>query len=893
MNTTKKIIVTIFSLLIVAIMAPLSFTHATISTECRTDLTKCTTVELGEYIDELTATLNTVRIHLEQLTAGTATSTWCHTFRVNLGRGSSGSEVAALHLALENEGLTVSSAERSGAYFGITTADAVIGFQQKYKDEILTPWGLQYGTGFVGWRTRVKLNQLYGCGVICTQQGSSCCLGTVCASASIDCTEGYSPIFKGCGTDCNPQWVCVLPTTTCTINSDCYPAGFTPGTCGPFYTCSGGKCYEASAACPPAATSTITVLSPNGGESLGAGKTYTVSWQSSNVPSDAYVGRIALYKGANFLIDLVPFLSKSAVSGSIQWAISQNSVIGSDFKIQVILYTGVAGNESVIASDWSNAPFSIVAATTTLNKIVVSLSANPSSPAVNQNVTLTAQVSGCTTGTTNYYYNFYCNANNVTYNQVRTSNTTASTTCQYSSAGTYTAKVKVDKGMDCTQSDYKTLTIPVGVAATTTPPTPTGPVTADIKVNNQDGPITITSGSSVTISWTSTGATSCSVSPTGFVSPGISGSRSTGALTYSQTYTLTCFSGNVSVSDSVKILVTPTTTIPTLPSQPFTSCVLYISSQNLCVGQSYTITGVSNPAGYKYYWYGTKNGVIDATKTADDYWGAGSGITNFSYVSAPLTTQYIGAYKRYFKLFDGDKEVCTSNTVSSTIKDCGVSTATTVPSAPSNLRVSPPTCSKVMLAWNDNSNNESGFKIERKIGTGTFVALTTIGSNITSYEDNGVSPSTIYYYQVRSYNNIGNSAYSTSVRADTPTCPTTTASLTLSSPANNATNVSLTPLFNWSDVTGASSYTLYYRKQGTSGFSYKSGLTASQYQLTVSDKLDVNTTYEWKVVANIGDSQTYSELWKFTTTATLSSAVLNQMAEILESMRLILNQLSE
>lgn len=35
----------------------------------------------------------------------------------------------------------------------------------------------------------------------------------------------------------------------CTINSDCYPEGFTLGKCGPFYTCSGGKCYEGSAEC--------------------------------------------------------------------------------------------------------------------------------------------------------------------------------------------------------------------------------------------------------------------------------------------------------------------------------------------------------------------------------------------------------------------------------------------------------------------------------------------------------------------------------------------------------------------------------------------------------------------------------------------------------------------
>jgi hypothetical protein len=89
---------------------------------------------------------------------------WCHDFNVNLKIGDSGSEVEALQTALTKEGFNVGG--DTPGEFGEYTASAVVGFQEKYKDEILIPWGLTHGTGFVGKTTRAKLNKLYGCGVV-------------------------------------------------------------------------------------------------------------------------------------------------------------------------------------------------------------------------------------------------------------------------------------------------------------------------------------------------------------------------------------------------------------------------------------------------------------------------------------------------------------------------------------------------------------------------------------------------------------------------------------------------------------------------------------------------------------------------------------------------------
>jgi hypothetical protein len=61
-------------------------------------------------------------------------------------------------VAIDGEG----SSGHESKYFGNQTKLAVIKFQEKYRDTILTPSGLTSGSGFVGKATRTKLNLLIG-----------------------------------------------------------------------------------------------------------------------------------------------------------------------------------------------------------------------------------------------------------------------------------------------------------------------------------------------------------------------------------------------------------------------------------------------------------------------------------------------------------------------------------------------------------------------------------------------------------------------------------------------------------------------------------------------------------------------------------------------------------
>jgi uncharacterized protein (TIGR02145 family) len=87
----------------------------------------------------------------------------------------------------------------------------------------------------------------------------------------------------------------------------------------------------------------------------------------------------------------------------------------------------------------------------------------------------------------------------------------------------------------------------------------------------------------------------------------------------------------------------------------------------------------------------------------------------------------------------------------------GNSTTDVVPVAPTNLSGNAASTNQINLSWTDNSTNETGFKIERKYGTGIFTVVGTTSNNVTTYSDSGLTPNTTYIYRVYSYNTVGNS----------------------------------------------------------------------------------------------------------------------------------------
>jgi hypothetical protein len=85
-----------------------------------------------------------------------------------------------------------------------------------------------------------------------------------------------------------------------------------------------------------------------------------------------------------------------------------------------------------------------------------------------------------------------------------------------------------------------------------------------------------------------------------------------------------------------------------------------------------------------------------------------------------------------------------------------------IPSAATNLIASASSGTQVNLSWQDNSTNETGFSIERKLtlGNSQFVSIATVASNVTSYSDQALPTDTRYSYRIRARNGSDYSSYS-------------------------------------------------------------------------------------------------------------------------------------
>ncbi|MFC1630182.1 peptidoglycan-binding domain-containing protein [Patescibacteria group bacterium] len=119
--------------------------------------------EILAKISEIERLLNQLRAQLSQFGNPGPSEVSCQEFTQNLSFGlRNNSRVRCLQEFLKFQGSEIyPEGIVSGNFFSLTKT-AVIRFQEKYSQDILVPWGLSEGTGYVGKTTREKINELLG-----------------------------------------------------------------------------------------------------------------------------------------------------------------------------------------------------------------------------------------------------------------------------------------------------------------------------------------------------------------------------------------------------------------------------------------------------------------------------------------------------------------------------------------------------------------------------------------------------------------------------------------------------------------------------------------------------------------------------------------------------------
>jgi Fibronectin type III domain len=193
-----------------------------------------------------------------------------------------------------------------------------------------------------------------------------------------------------------------------------------------------------------------------------------------------------------------------------------------------------------------------------------------------------------------------------------------------------------------------------------------------------------------------------------------------------------------------------------------------------------------------------------------------------------------------------------------TLAGCGGSggggtTVAQTPSAPSGLTATAVSSAGIELAWTDNADSETGFKIERGTDGVNFTEIGTTAANTAAYSDTGLSASTTYYYRVAATNSAGDSPYSNIANAATqaPAATAPAAPTSLLATAESSTGIDLT----WTD--NADSETGFKVERSTNNVSFTLIATTAADATSYSDTgLTASTTYYYRVAAtnSAGDS---------------------------------------
>lgn len=176
-----------------------------------------------------------------------------------------------------------------------------------------------------------------------------------------------------------------------------------------------------------------------------------------------------------------------------------------------------------------------------------------------------------------------------------------------------------------------------------------------------------------------------------------------------------------------------------------------------------------------------------------------------------------------------------------------------------------PPASSLTVNWNDNANNETNYVLERSTNGTDFTVIATLGADVTTYNDTGLTPNTMYYYQVKAINSTSSSVYSPAGSLTTPAIPSAPTKAVTPTPSTGFNNVQLTAgsvTLKWTGSTNTQNYAVYF---GTDPLNLTKAadvayVAAPSYAVT---GLSPEITYYWRVDASNAKGNVAGDVWTF------------------------------
>jgi hypothetical protein len=154
-----------------------------------------------------------------------------------------------------------------------------------------------------------------------------------------------------------------------------------------------------------------------------------------------------------------------------------------------------------------------------------------------------------------------------------------------------------------------------------------------------------------------------------------------------------------------------------------------------------------------------------------------------------------------------------------------------------------PSSTTIDLNWMDNSNNESGFKISRKIASWASyppTPLAQLGPNTTKYHDTGLEPETTYSSILAAHRNGTVWSHAVEVTATTNPRPPTN----LQAQALSPKKVQL----SWQNHSNTANLIMIERREGNGGFGKIFQTQAMNTATYLDEGLKSGTAYSYRLV---------------------------------------------